>query len=144
MNPQNAPPHFSDLPDEVVQHILLFLSPARIVENVQLVSKRFNRLSGDPLLWKHHCQVDFKYWDSKHQIRRKFRGDAHVENWRSIYAYRMRIHARATRLLDSIIADQVNRISKYKQIADIGYDVKDTLLLHCHSPSTQDDHLARR
>jgi len=141
---QPPPDFLGRLPDEVVQHILLYCTPSHIIKHIQLVCKRFDRLSSDPLLWRHHCKVEFKYWDVKHQIRKKFRGDANVEQWRNLYAYRIRTHKITTRLLDSIIADQVDRISKYKQIADIGYDAKDTLLLHCHSLSTEDDYLARR
>ncbi len=67
---------FNDLPDEVLQHILYFLSPLDVFANTQNVSKRFNRLCSEPLLWRHHCQVQFKYWDSKHRIKQKYLGSA--------------------------------------------------------------------
>merc|ERR1712093_736618 len=57
----------TSLPDEVLQHILAYCPPHDVLLNVQRLSKRFNRLGSEPLLWRYHCRTDFNYWDSKHR-----------------------------------------------------------------------------
>jgi F-box protein 21 len=135
---------FSDLPDEVLQHILYYLSPSDLLSNIQRISKHFNRLSSEPLLWRHHCRLHFKYWDSKHRIRQKFVGNVGDVDWKTLYMHRKRVEYETTDILDSIINCQVNRIQKFKMIADFGYDAKDTLLQHCRTCETAEDVLARR
>jgi F-box protein 21 len=135
---------WSDLPDEVLQHILFYLSPDDLLSNVQRVSKRFSRLAREPLLWRHHCRVHFRYWDSKHRIRQKFLGNVGDVDWKTLYMHRKRVESETASVLDSIIEGQVNRIQKFKLIADFGYDAKDTLLKHCRTCETAEDVLARR
>ncbi len=135
---------FSELPDEVLQHILYYLSPSDLLSNVQRVSKRLSRLASEPLLWRHHCRVHFKYWDSKHRIRQKFLGSVGDVDWKTLYMHRKRVEHETADILDSIIEGQVNRIQKFKMIADFGYDAKDTLLQHCRTSETAEDVLARR
>jgi F-box protein 21 len=135
---------WSDLPDEVLQHVLFFVSPNDLLFNVQCISRRFSRLASEPLLWRHHCQVNFTYWDSKHRIRQKFLGNVGDVDWKTLYKHRKMVESETAAVLDSIIDGQVNRIQKFKMIADFGYDAKDTLLKHCRTPETADDVLARR
>jgi len=143
-SPNPFAPNLNSIPDELIQHIL-FYSPARdLLLNIQRVSKRFNRLSSEPLLWRHHCRVAFKYWDSKHRIGQKFVGSVGDVDWKALYTYRQRIDADTTELLDSILERQINRISKFKSIAEFGYDAKDTLLRHCHADDATEDVLARK
>jgi F-box protein 21 len=134
----------SDLPDEVLQHILFYVSPHDLVANVQRLSKRFDRLASEPLLWRHHCRANFTYWDSKHRIRQKFSGNVGDVDWKTLYLHRKRVASETAAILDSIIEGQVNRIQKFKLIADFGYDAKDTLLKHCRTSETAEDVLARR
>lgn len=58
--------------------------------------------------------------------------------------HRKRVESETATVLDSIIEGQVNRIQKFKVIADFGYDAKDTLLKHCRTCETAEDALARR
>jgi F-box protein 21 len=134
----------SELPDEVLQHILFYVSPSDLLSNVQPISKRFSRLASEPLLWRHHCRVQFKYWDSKHRITQKFLGKVGDVGWKTLYMHRKKVEYETTDILDSIIEGQVNRIQKFKMIADHGYDAKDTLLKHCRTCETAEDVLARR
>ena len=132
------------LPDEILQQIFFFLSPKDNLATVQRTSKRFNRLGGEPLLWRHHCQAAYQYWDSKHRIRQKYlRGVGDVD-WKALFAYRMNVDATTTSLLDSILRSQTDRIQKFKDIAEFGYDAKDALLRHCRADDDVEDVLARR
>jgi F-box protein 21 len=137
-------PSLNSLPDEVLQHILYYLPPYDVLASLQRVSKRFQRLASEPLLWRHHCRVLFRYWDSKHRIRQKFVGKAADVDWKMLYTHRMKVDFDTTSTLDSILSGQVNRIQKFRIIAEFGYDAKDTLLRHCHTNDEAEDVLARR
>ena len=132
------------LPDEVLQHILYYLSPHDVLLNVQRLSQRFNALVSEPLLWRYHCRMQFQYWDSKHRIRHKFSGNVGDVDWKSLYIHRKKVDSQTTEILDSILEGQTNRIEKFKIIGDLGYDAKDALLKHCHTDQAAEDVLARR
>lgn len=132
------------LPDEVLQHILFYCPPHHVLLHIQRVSKRFNRLGSEPLLWRYHCRTEFKYWDSKHQIQQKFLQGVGDVDWKRLYTHRRKVDIETSALLDSILERQSNRISKFKSIAEFGYDAKDTLLRHCRTDDTAEDVLARR
>lgn len=138
------PASINALPDEVLQHILYYVSPRDLLLHIQLVSKRLHGLGSEPLLWRYHCRTQFNYWDSKHRIRQKFRGSVGDVDWKTLYMHRQNVDSQTTALLDSILEDQVNRIKKFNFIAEFGYDAKDTLLRHCHTSETAEDVLARR
>lgn len=134
----------SALPDEILQLVLAHLPPQDTVLNVQRVSKRLHRLGNESLLWRYHCQAQFRYWDAKHRIQHKFLGGVGDVDWKMLYIHRKTIDTQTTELLDSILEDQANRIKKFNSIGEFGYDAKDTLLRHCHTIETAEDVLARR
>jgi F-box protein 21 len=135
---------WSNLSEELQQHVLWYVSPADLLSSVQRVSKHLRRLASEPLLWRHLCREHFKYWDSKHRIRQKLSGNVGDVDWKALYVHRKRIESETANILDSIIGGQVNRIHKFKMIADFGYDAKDELLKHCRTSETTEDVLARR
>ena len=65
-------------------------------------------------------------------------------DWKMLYMHRVTVDTQTTAILDSILADQVNRIKKFNYIAEFGYDAKDTLLRHCQTSESAEDVLARR
>ncbi|TVY80857.1 F-box only protein [Lachnellula suecica] len=138
------PKSFNDLPDEILQQVLYFVPPRDVLLSTQITTKRLYNLSSQPLLWRHHCRVQFKYWDPEHRILQKFLGGVGDVDWKALYVHRANVDAETTRVFNSIIEGQVNRIQKSKIIADFGYDAKDTLLLHCHADEGAEDYLARR
>lgn len=142
--PAERPKSLDDLPDEILQHILYYVPPQDVLLNVQGASRRLHDLSGQPLLWRYHCRVQFKYWDQKHRIRQKFLGGVGDVDWKLLYAHRAKIDSQTTEYLDSILDGQVDRIQKFELIAGFGYDAKDTLLHHCHTNEEAEDALARR
>lgn len=132
------------LPDEILQLVLFHLTPQDTLLNVQRVSKRFHRLGNGSLLWRYHCQTEFRYWDAKHRIRQKLRGSVGDVDWKMLYTHRKKVDTQTTEILDSILDDQVNRIKKFTAIGDFGYDAKDTLVRHCRTDEAAEDVLARR
>ncbi|KFY33427.1 hypothetical protein V494_07641 [Pseudogymnoascus sp. VKM F-4513 (FW-928)] len=133
----------SDLPDEVLDQILYYLSPEQTVLNVRRACKRFARLSEEPLLWRYYCRTEYAYWDAKHKIKQKFGGDVSDVEWKKLYIYRKNIDIRTSELLDSILSEQIGRINKTKDISEFGYDAKDVLLRNCRAKTDTDDVLAR-
>lgn len=131
-------------PDEVLEQIIHYLSAEHTLLSVQRVSKRFLRLAREPLLWRYHCRTDFRYWDEKHRIGQKFKGDVDDADWRMLYLYRKSVDIRTSNLIDSILSEQSKRVEKTEQISEFGYDAKDTLLRHCRTDASADDVLARR
>ncbi|KAI6709260.1 hypothetical protein JHW43_008207 [Diplocarpon mali] len=142
---QNGPATLIRLPDEVLRHIVAFCLPADVLLNVQCLSRRFRRLAGEPLLWRYHCRVEFRYWDPKHQIREKLSKNVNDVDWKLLYIHRRKVDIQTTSSLNSILQRQTNRLSMFQSIADHGYDAKDTLLRHCHNTDDAvEDVLARR
>ena len=132
----------SKLPTEVLQHILLYLPPEDL-PNVQQVSRRFNELE-QPVLWRHHCRTNFKYWDPTHKIEAKFSDDIAKVNWKGVFASRFQIDRYTIKMIDKILEKQHARIDKVKELLAHGYDVKDTLLEQMNVSDDAEDVLARR
>ncbi|KAI1135448.1 hypothetical protein F5Y05DRAFT_394457 [Hypoxylon sp. FL0543] len=133
-----------NLPDEIVHQILLYVSPEETLTTIALLSKRFNRVAHEPLLWKFYCQHYFKYWDPSHRFRERLRCNLRVTDWRRLFIKRLGRNARIARLVDGIVASRVSRIEKIEQICKYGYDAKDYLLSQCRVPESTEDVLARR
>ncbi|KAH8592230.1 Hemimethylated DNA-binding protein YccV like-domain-containing protein [Bisporella sp. PMI_857] len=132
------------LPDEVLQHILSYISAQDIILGVQRVCKRFNRLANEPLLWRSLCKLDYNYWDLKHRIKQKFLGSVSDVDWKNLYRHRSLVDRQTTAHLDSILKGQIDRIKKFDSIGKFGYDAKDTLLRHCRTSDQAGDVLSRR
>lgn len=144
MSSARGPFTLINLPDEVLQHVLYFMTPLDTCWNVQRVCKHLQSLGNEPLLWKHHCRVDFNYWDSRHDIRNKMLAEVAEVDWKSLYAERMVVDKKTSTVLDSILAGQTNRIEQFDTIGALGYDTKDALLRHCRVDDSAEDVLARR
>ena len=132
----------SELPTEIIYHILLYLPPSS-VPTLQQVSTQFNELS-QPLLWRHHCSTQYKYWSPEHNIKETFNEPVAKIDWKKLFAERHAVNRSTTRELDSILASQVGRIDKTERIIAHGYDAKDTLLRHLDAGNDAEDVLARR
>lgn len=126
-----------DLPNEVLQQILYYIEPRDTLRNVSLSSKRFAELVRDPLLWRHYCGTKFTYWDARHDIETKYKANVTDVDWKALYLYRQNADEQTTETFEHILDSQAGRIQRYEDIAEYGYDSKDTLLRHC-----QVDHLA--
>ena len=131
------------LPDEIFQQILYHVPPASIPA-LQQASKRFNDRTDEPLLWRHYCGTEFRYWSVEHGIRRKFGGYVADVDWKKLYEHRCAVDRTTRRIIDSILASQMGRIEKFQSIAELGYDAKDTLMQQYRIGDDAEDALARR
>jgi F-box protein 21 len=135
---------FLQFPDEIIQHLLYYLSAEDNLSSVQLVSKRLHRLASENLLWRHHCQNAWKYWHPDHDYEQKLEALPSEVDWKHLFILRKRRNARISNLLDGILATRVGRVRKFEQICSLGYDAKDFLLEQCRVDESRDDVLARR
>jgi len=135
---------FESLPDELIHQILHYLSPELTLRTVALLSRRFSRLAYEPLLWKHYCEANFRYWQAEHHFDEKVYGNLHDVDWKALYLLRLRRNSRIAGLIDGIVASRVSRIEKTEKICQYGYDAKDYLLTQCRIDESAEDVLARR
>lgn len=132
-----------DLPNEVIYQILQHLPPSG-VPSLDLVSKRFQTLARQPVLWQQFCRRDFKFWDQRWNVEAICADTAATADWKSIYSERYNIDRSTTHQIDNILSSQTGRIRKSEIIVDLGYDVKDTLVRQLRVSDDAEDVLARR
>ncbi|KAK3376009.1 hypothetical protein B0T24DRAFT_617763 [Lasiosphaeria ovina] len=137
-------PSLDIFPDEIIRHVLLFVSPEDTLQSIQLLSRRFYHIGNEALLWKSHCQNSFNYWHPDHRLSTKLAARASSVKWKELWITRKRKNTKVALLLDDILATKVGQLSKLKQICLLGYDAKDYLLEQCHTDDSADDVLARR
>ncbi|KAI5466479.1 Transglutaminase-like superfamily-domain-containing protein [Mariannaea sp. PMI_226] len=132
------------IPDEIIHHLLYYVSPEDTLANFQPVSRRLKLIASEPLLWRYYCRHAFKYWNPDHDLQGKLRGKASDVDWKSLYLLRKRQNGRVSRLLDLILETKVHRLKRIEQIVRLGYDAKDFLLEQCQVDDSSEDILARR
>lgn len=135
---------FESLPDELIHQILHYLEPEHTLKTVALLSRRLNNIACEPLLWKHYCQTNFRYWSAEHRFDQKIHGKLHDVDWRALYLLRLKRNSRIADLVDGIVASRVLRLEKTENICQYGYDAKDYLLTQCRIHDDAEDVLARR
>lgn len=132
------------VPDEIIQHLLCYVSPADNLRSIQVLDRRLHRLANEPLLWRLHCIRSFSFWHPRHGFARMLRLAALEVEWKLLFLLRARQNGLVARLLDGIIATKVGRLKRFEAIARLGYDAKDFLLRQCCTDDAADDYLARR
>lgn len=132
----------TSLPNEVIQQILLDLDPLSLPA-FQLVCHRFYQLV-NPLIWRHLCETQFHYWKPSHRIKSRLAGDVARTDWKGLFVQRHLADRSTTEALNGIISSQMDRLEKFQQIVDNGYDAKDCLLRHYKIADDAEDVLARR
>lgn len=139
-----APLFLVDLPNELLEAIILHLDPHSLV-SVSQTSKSLKKLTTDaPIIWRNLCRTQFNEWDLRHNMTTKFSGPLSDVNWRSLYIYRVKTETRTRELLQHIVGTQQRRIKCINEIADYGYDARETLLKEYACPDDTEDVLARR
>lgn len=135
---------FANIPDEIIHHLLHYISPEDNLGSFQSLSRRFYRLATEPLLWRYHCRSSFQYWHQDHDFPYKLRRRASEVDWRRLFTLRVRQNRLVAELLDGIIATRVGRLERFETIGRLGYDAKDFLLAQCRTDESATDFLARR
>ncbi|KAL8673344.1 MAG: hypothetical protein Q9168_002223 [Polycauliona sp. 1 TL-2023] len=134
--------NLTDLPTEILYQVLLNIPPASI-PTLQQVCRNFNDLA-QPLLWRHHCLTQFRYWSPEHDIQTKYAQAPVKVDWKRLFQARHLADRAISQNLEDILSSQTGRIEKSEKILAHGYDAKDTLLRHLNVGNDADDVLARR
>lgn len=135
---------FSQVPDEIIQHLLYYIPPEDNLSNFQLVSHRLRHLADEPLLWKYHCRTNFRFWHPEHNLQRRLKGRASDTPWKKLFILRKSRNEQLKRLLGEILVTKVGRLKRYEKVCQLGYDAKDFLLEQCKADENAEDVLARR
>jgi F-box protein 21 len=137
-----APTSLQDLPDEVVQNILEYVS-FNTALSLSTTSRRFHNLANEPRLWKSYCLNDFRYWSASHKRKEKLR-DASCDDWKALYISRAAAPRPTRHLINHIVNNPTGQIDTLSNIVGLGYDAKDTLLNLFHSSPSSPNHLAQK
>ncbi|KAG5984883.1 hypothetical protein E4U55_002811 [Claviceps digitariae] len=132
------------VPDEIIQQLLYYVSPEDNLRCFQLLAHRFYRLAGQGLLWRYHCCTRFRYWSPRHGFHEKRRQSVTSVDWRHLFLLRERGNRLISELFDAVLASRVGRLKRMERICRLGYDAKDFLLDQCRTHESASDVLSRR
>jgi len=131
-----------DLPDEVIQAILYHV-PANSAIALERTCQRFRDISNEPLLWKHYCETEFRWWDKSHRIRTKLRTPSFLD-WKILYAQHRATDHATKGMIDDLVSHPTGRLDIVKSIVQGGYDSKDMLMLATRQAPSSACPLAQR
>ncbi|KAF4121530.1 F-box protein 21 [Geosmithia morbida] len=134
----------AQLPDEIIHHLLYFISPDDTLCRFRLVCRRLAQLSDEPLLWRHYCVNGFRYWHPRHEYAAKLSSPVGKGDWKDLYLARKRTDALISRLFDGILETKVDRLARIGQISELGYQAKDFLMAQRNTPDHVDNVLTRK
>ncbi|TGZ80158.1 YccV-like-domain-containing protein [Ascodesmis nigricans] len=132
------------LPRELLLQIISYLPDEDNVSVAQTCTK-LKLVCSWPVENRKRC-LQYKYWEDEHDISNKFAHRPITDiDWRKMFTHRFNVDRRTTAILNRIIESPTNRIVHFNEIADFGYDAKDTLERHAMVKDDEVlDPLARR
>ena len=131
------------LPDELLQTILQYITPRDNV-NVASTSRRLNKESNEPLLWRHYCQQTFDYW-SEGDIYSSHAAKATPRlPWKKRFIDRILRDGKNMDLFEDMLETQQGRIDRMQEIANSGYEAREMLFGLTKCSDNAEDVLARR
>ncbi|KAG6006083.1 hypothetical protein E4U21_007380 [Claviceps maximensis] len=132
------------VPDEIIQQLLYYISPEDNLRCFQLLARRFHMIASHGLLWRYHCCTRFRYWNPQHRFHDKLRKAVNSIDWKRLFLLRQRDNRLISDLLDAVLASKVGRLKRMEDICRLGYDAKDFLLDQCQTHESAPDVLSRR
>ncbi|KAK4497463.1 hypothetical protein PRZ48_011914 [Zasmidium cellare] len=133
-----------ELPDELLEAIVSYLPPTATL-SFGTTSRRANKITYEPLVWRRHCRNTWRYWEKSHVLEERLELPPTRTKWRQLFNERRRIDREAQELFDQMLTTQQWRFERMEKIASWGYDVKDLLLqLRDATPDDAEDVLCRR
>lgn len=134
---------FLDLPDELLQEIFTYLSPSSTA-SLGLATKRLNKISNEPLLWRNYVLDTWKFWENE-TLRHQLISNPLSPSWRAMYGARSHQDRLVQQLFDDMLSTQKSRIERMEEIVQtFGHDAKDLLLQFSQTSDDVEDVLARR
>lgn len=133
--------HLLDLPDELIQTILRYVSPLETALNISLTSRRLFKDANEQLLWRHYCRTNFNYWIDESIFDHRASSQ---QSWKQRYIDRHVRDATNMRSFESLLTTQKERQSKMQDIAESGAEAREMLLGYYNCDENAHDVLARR
>jgi len=133
--------HLLDLPDELIQTILRYVSPLDTALNISLASRRLFKDANEQLLWRHYCNTDFSYWIDESIFDHRASSQ---QLWKQRYINRYLRDATNMRSFESLLTTQKERMTRMQDIAESGVEAREMLLGYYNCDHNADDVLARR
>ena len=131
------------LPDELVQQIFLDL-PLDSLASSSRACKRLLALSKSPLLWKHQCLTQYRYWSPHHDFQTLLKAPSGEVDWKGLLAKRKNSDITMSSQFNRCLPRYEDRTRQLQPIVANGYDAKDWLLHQIDSPKSSEDYLARK
>ena len=132
------------VPDEIIQHLLYYVSAEDNLTRFQPLSRRLSTLANECLLWKHHCCTYFSFWDASHDFPQKLRLPVAAVDWKRLFLLRSHRNLLISTLFDGILETKLGRLRRIETICRLGYDAKDFLISQCQLHESAEDVLTRR
>lgn len=136
--------YLSNLPDELLGHIVYHLSPKDTVA-FGTVSKRCDKITHEALVWRRHCIEGWRYWDSLHDLPGRTLLPPAQTRWRDLFEKRKKMDDDALAKFNVMLLAQQYRTRRIEQLTTKGYDILDLMVnLERNTPDDAEDVLARR
>ncbi|KAK3092194.1 hypothetical protein LTR53_019659, partial [Teratosphaeriaceae sp. CCFEE 6253] len=75
---------FATLPDELLEAIVFYLPPLDTI-SFGATCKHANKITFEPLVWRTHCLQEYRYWESRHELKEKARQPPAQVKWRLMF-----------------------------------------------------------
>ncbi len=111
-------------PEEVIRVILQFVTPEDNLASIQLLSRRFNQIANESLLWRHYCCCSWQYWRHEHMFREKLAMRASSVDWKSLWISRRRSQAEVPSCSTRCCRPRSASCRGLSRFASKGYDAK--------------------
>ena len=116
----------ADLPDEIIQNVLFRLNYKTALA-LEVTCRRFRDVANESLLWRSFCRDGWKKWHPRHEITAKLAGGDFI-GWKALFAERARSRKEVQTLIENIVEQDLDRISRVERIVELGWDAKDALV----------------
>ncbi|KAK4611964.1 F-box only protein 21 [Fulvia fulva] len=132
------------LPDELLEIIVSYLPPPDTIA-LGATSKRSNKITRGPLVWRRHCVQTWRHWNPRHALQGRLDSPPTHTKWHHLFHERRKMDRDVQELFNEMLLTQQKRYARMETIADHGYDVKDLIMsIRDTTPDDAEDVLARR
>ncbi|KAF1811189.1 YccV-like-domain-containing protein [Eremomyces bilateralis CBS 781.70] len=141
---QNKPRcHLTDLPDELLDHILQFLRPKDVCA-AQATCQRLHGVATSNLLWQRFCVEDFRFWKDVDLLREMLDQPPAANDWKEIYTSRMLLNAAILKRMALLQNNPTHKLQHLDWLLMLEFDAKDILLEQLHADPEVGDGMAVR
>src|SRR3954470_9450758 len=98
-------PSLTTLPTEIIEAIFIHLDPGSLI-SVSRTSKLLQKITAEPIIWRHYCLTRFKSWAPHHNMAAKFFAPLSDVDWYALFVRRTNVERDTLKLLDKLLESQ--------------------------------------